>query len=563
MTPRNGIPVVVENLESRRHLAAATASLTHDDVTLILAQAASQTQSANLSKAVIVVSDRDGNVLGTFVRSGNDSASAERTEIALLATGRARTAALFQSSQNAFTTRTARFIIQDHFPHPVNGTPGGPLYGVEFSNLPGSDVVSNAPAILGDPGGIPLYKNGVPVGGIGVAGDFSDVGVRKDVDITRAYNNNPDGRVFNGKEESDVDEQIALAGAQGYMAPEAIRATTIFLDGLRLPFTADEPASGFKYRRLRDLIAANVGQATFSTADTPAYVAATIAGADGLLKRPVSASNGATKHNFGFEGSNDDSSIKLTSRDVRRIIEQAVTQTLKTRAAIRQPLGVPAQVHVSVVDRDGDILGVFRIGDAPNFGYDVSVQKARTAGFFSDNRHAFSTRAIGFLSQKYFPIGIEDAGTGPLFQMQNELFNLKTLSLKTPTDSGVKNPLKNGITIFPGGIPLYKNGQYVGAIGVSGDGVDQDDVIAFAGSAGYGPAARIRSDRLAKQEIRDFITARAGLVIDLFGVEPTPGAGFEALSKNFTIDHVIDRFADKDAFDFQLPYVKFPRNLEV
>jgi len=41
-------------------------------------------------------------------------------------------------------------------------------------------------------------------------------------------------------------------------------------------------------------------------------------------------------------------------------------------------------------------------------------------------------------------------------------------------------PYGNGFTIFPGGIPLYKNGILVGAIGVSGDGVDQDDYIAVA-----------------------------------------------------------------------------------
>src|SRR5688572_11728434 len=105
---------------------------------------------------------------------------------ALLATStkaitRARTAAAFQSRQDAFTTRTARFIIQDHFPHPVSNTPGGPLYGVQFSSLPGTDARVNAPAISGDPGGIPLFKSGEPVGGIGVAGDGSDVLARADL----------------------------------------------------------------------------------------------------------------------------------------------------------------------------------------------------------------------------------------------------------------------------------------------------------------------------------------------------------------------------------------------
>ena len=35
--------------------------------------------------------------------------------------------------------------------------------------------------------------------------------------------------------------------------------------------------------------------------------------------------------------------------------------------------------------------------------------------------------------------------------------------------------------IFPGGVPIYRGGALVGGIGVSGDGVDQDDLIAFLG----------------------------------------------------------------------------------
>ena len=50
------------------------------------------------------------------------------------------------------------------------------------------------------------------------------------------------------------------------------------------------------------------------------------------------------------------------------------------------------------------------------------------------------------------------------------------------------------MTIFPGGFPLYKNGLLVGGIGVSGDGVDQDDLIAFTGHAGFEAPAGMRSD---------------------------------------------------------------------
>ena len=41
--------------------------------------------------------------------------------------------------------------------------------------------------------------------------------------------------------------------------------------------------------------------------------------------------------------------------------------------------------------------------------------------------------------------------------------------------------LANGIQIFPGSVPIYRGDALVGGIGVSGDGVDQDDMVAFLG----------------------------------------------------------------------------------
>ena len=60
----------------------------------------------------------------------------------------------------------------------------------------------------------------------------------------------------------------------------------------------------------------------------------------------------------------------------------------------------------------------------------------------------------------------------------------------------------SGIVFFPGSIPLYKNGVLIGALGVSGDGVEQDDYVAAAGAAGYEPDASIRSDQYEIQSVR-------------------------------------------------------------
>jgi hypothetical protein len=47
--------------------------------------------------------------------------------------------------------------------------------------------------------------------------------------------------------------------------------------------------------------------------------------------------------------------------------------------------------------------------------------------------------------------------------------------------AGVQNRLQNGMQIFPGSVPIYRGSTLIGGIGVSGDGIDQDDMISFLG----------------------------------------------------------------------------------
>jgi hypothetical protein len=67
----------------------------------------------------------------------------------------------------------------------------------------------------------------------------------------------------------------------------------------------------------------------------------------------------------------------------------------------------------------------------------------------------------------------------------------------TPTG---KKRIANGIQIFPGSVPIYRNGKLVGAIGISGDGIDQDDMIAFLGTHNGG--AKVGTIGNAPKEIR-------------------------------------------------------------
>jgi uncharacterized protein GlcG (DUF336 family) len=143
------------------------------------------------------------------------------------------------------------------------------------------------------------------------------------------------------------------------------------------------------------------------------------------------------------------------------------------------------------------VLGTFRTPDATLFSWDVSVQKARTALFFSNAARAFSARTVGFLAQAMYPPGIDNEPPGPFYLLQNRF------SAPIITGTGtVDGNLPNGITIFPGGFPLYRNGVLIGAIGVSGDGIDQDDLIAASGTPGFQPDPTIRADNMTYLGVR-------------------------------------------------------------
>ena len=55
---------------------------------------------------------------------------------------------------------------------------------------------------------------------------------------------------------------------------------------------------------------------------------------------------------------------------------------------------------------------------------------------------------------------------------------------------------------FPGSLPLYKNGKLAGGLGVSGDGVEQDDFDTAAAAEGFEAPAAIRADRQIVQGVR-------------------------------------------------------------
>ena len=572
----------------------AQESLSVGDVQTVIAHAAAEAQARNLP-AVIAVTDRVGNVLAVFRMTGaratattsaapngvnmdaqNLTVPAEAAAIAKAITG-----AYLSSAGNAFSTRTASEIVQQQFPPSpaTTGLESGPLFGVQFSQLPCSDLAARFPAggagagaligpkrsplgLAADPGGFPLYKNGVVVGGVGVMAD----GVYGfDADVSNVDN--------------DPEEYIALAGTLGFEAPDTIRADRVPVDGTLLRYS-DASYSGLMatsapgFATINGSIGSLVAVRGYYGDPAPVVLPGAAYGteASGVRASTVAEfsnrdafvlTDGSGANRFPIRAATDagDVAQPLSASEVTAILEEAFAVMSRARAQIREPLNSRAQVSISVVDTRGQVLGVVRSPDAPIFGTDVSLQKARTAAFFSGRnagsdllaspsadvaafvgraraflndpnamtgRYSFTDRANGNISRPYLPDGEVGRPNGP-FSRPIAQFNPFSTGLQsalivgdlaahlayvtgvnaadTPQRCGTaagQSRVPNGVQIFPGSVPVYRGNVLIGGVGVSGDGIDQDDMIGFlglnnagkrVGNLGNAPAA-IRADQI-------------------------------------------------------------------
>jgi uncharacterized protein GlcG (DUF336 family) len=605
----------------------AQQALTVEDVQTVIAQAVAQAQSLGVA-VTIAVTDRVGNVLAVFQMNGAPRGTkitacpgtqAQRLEecppngtktggleglvldpdlpppavpapgAALAAISKAGTAAYLSSQGNAFTTRTASQIVQQHFNPGERGQPGGPLFGVQFSQLPCGDMVTRFPedamtgpnrlplGLSADPGAVPLYKPStgpgksglVPVGAVGVEG------VIPAGEDTPVYTLDP---TITDTDDSP-EEQIAVAAAVGFTAPELRRANRITVVGKSLRFVDDEKIAQVPTPPFSGLDGALVAVPAFCNAEVRPGTTLGQA-SSGILSTTFGGMPAEVlvdpAGNVRFPPTSATTPGGLTADEVTAILANGLEVIARTRAQIRNPLGTSAEVTVSVVGTDGTVLGQVRSPDAPVFGTDVSLQKARgavlassagaaaqlaaggTITYFDGTTSTFSTylngtiallgrpdiftgtiafadRALGNLSRPFFPDGIDGNQNGSLskpFPSQWSPFNTGlqldlvfngiqatvlallgvqpqpefcTLANPTPPYESPFPQVPNGIQIFPGSVPVYRGGQLVGGVGVSGDGVDQDDLISFlalhqagedTGTISNAPKA-IRSDTLS------------------------------------------------------------------
>ncbi len=607
--------------------------LTAAEVKQVIGQVAAEAEARNLPGTIAVV-DRVGNVLAVYamdgadrlvtvtstadgsapVRGGLESVNIIPAELAAIA--KAVTGAYLSTEGNAFTTRTASQIVQENFNPGEFNQPSGPLFGVQFSQLPCGDFIRrHTPGLLpgpgphrsplglaADPGGFPLYKSGTPVGGIGFIGD-GIYGLDKTI----------------ASFDDDLDEIVALAGTVGFSAPVDRRADVITAAGKTFRYAdwsvADLLSDAASAADLDARLAADSGALVPVTGyyDGTAVRTGTAFGHADSGVRPAApgtlqSASGAPLDAFVFVDENNENRYPpsagtdqpggvaanaLTPEEVQTLLEEAITVANRARAQIRRPLGTAARVTVSVVDTNGVILGMARTRDGPVFGADVSIQKARTATFFSSTGRvdgaapadvlralppprylapvtdvatvaadlagelvgalletsplatpaptfpaylaavqsflgvgkaleadgpaaAFADRSGGNLSRPNFPDGVAGNPPGPLSKAAGE-WSVFSVGLQSdliyngliqhvahvaleggvpdagtsctgntgfePTrlfqESEAGRGLANGIQIFPGSVPIYRGDVLVGGVGVSGDGVDQDDMISL------------------------------------------------------------------------------------
>lgn len=186
-------------------------------------------------------------------------------------------------------------------------------------------------------------------------------------------------------------------------------------------------------------------------------------------------------------------SAQLSREDIDKVLRQAVqaTHEIASGKGLRSIEGTlrPGKFHIYIVDRQGKAVGTVNQEDAWVGSLDIALGKARTAAFFSSNENALTSRDIGKLSQP-----------------GESLWGIGNTNHGSFDDKG--DIRRNALVTFPGGVPLYKDGKLVGAIGVSGDGVDQDEAVAFAGAQGFLPAAEVGHVSELKAQVVEKIAKR-------------------------------------------------------
>lgn len=414
------------------------------------------------------------------------------------------------------------------------------------------------------PGGVPLYRNGTLVGGVGVFFPGSDGTATFEQGFVAGVGQTELART-NAPKVLEA-EWIAFAtaggvasadfpGAQidtlnGVPLPTGIRLPEgrIDLVGITLEIYGPNPSAANPARGIDRLL--QVGSTVAAGGASSGANQAVGVGADDMPNNgddpitrgglPVPSGWLVLPHGSG----------SLSAADVETIIMQGLHEATLVRAAIRLPIGQRTKMVFSVSDLDGNVLGLYRMPDATVFSIDVAVAKARNEAYYADasallpvdrvddNRDgipdpnvpagaALTARTFRFLAEPRYPAGIDGTTAGAFSMLRDPGITPATAenlgaplpanvytsilgfdafhvgrNFRDPGDmtNGVGN--QNGIVFFPGSTPLYVGGGIAGGLGVSGDGVDQDDVVTYYASVGYQTPQALRADQFYVRGVR-------------------------------------------------------------
>jgi uncharacterized protein GlcG (DUF336 family) len=181
-------------------------------------------------------------------------------------------------------------------------------------------------------------------------------------------------------------------------------------------------------------------------------------------------------------------------------IETACASAAKNQSSAVRP-GKKTKMWCAVVDREGEAVAINATdtggtpsdpagSDAWRGSIEIALGKAYSAVAFSSNDQALNTYHLGLASRPdgggAGAVGTDD-GPAPLWGIGNSNpYRPLTGSGGNP-DDGLRK-FHHGIITFAGGEPVYDCSSHllIGAVGVSGDGVDEDDAVATAAVTGAG-----------------------------------------------------------------------------
>ena len=387
------------------------------------------------------------------------------------------------------------------------------------------------------PGGIPLYQYGVLVGGIGVFfPGTTGYATEENSSLSALYNPNKPDRTLEAEFMGLAAEGGSTAfglpvGTLGGIAPVPgfdLPGGVIDLGGITLPSVGPGgilgPSNLVAYAKAHLGVGQGSVAGTFRPVDSAAdlFLAGTTV-PTGWLVAPHAGGG-------------------LTAADVQRMILQGIATANQTRAQIRLPSTETTRMVFAVCDSAGDVLGLYRMPDATYFSIDVAVAKARNEAYYNDPSQlqaidqvpglpkgvAMTSRDYRYLASPRFPVEVDGLPPGPFSILNapgvNPANGLNTGPPLPATayastvlgydaffpNTNFHDPFnlanQNGVVFFPGSSGVYKtvagHTKLVGGLGISGDGVTQDDFVTNGAVAGYDAPIGIRADEFFVRTVR-------------------------------------------------------------